>query len=189
VQVSHVCVCVCVCVCGAQVSQVKQRHDRLQVILGEEIKWIHDQRIKVRDNTINGDCKQIILIGLGSEDYKGLASMVQGDYLKSALIKFGRPVFIRRGGTAMWFVKDCEGGSQAVSKETGDEGEWWIGCQMHIGRGANVMLGLPALGVLRVRDSAHILDKISRTWRVFRPYDTFMTHTCTRTRMLTHTKP
>lgn len=154
----------------ANLKLAKQRHDRMQVILAEELKWIHDQRIKVKGDITDGDCKKITLVGLGREDYKGLAATVQGEYKKSVRTQCGgRPIFERMGGTAMWFVKDCEGGSQPANKQAGDEGEWWIGPEEYIGRAANVMLGPPALGVLRCRDSAKIPAKIFRTWRVFRP--------------------
>ena len=92
-----------------QVTSASLRYPLSVFNKNSTLKWIHDQRIKVKDNTINGDCKQIILIGLGSEDYKGLSSMVQCDYLKSALMKCGRPVFIRRGGTASGLSRIVKG--------------------------------------------------------------------------------
>ena len=38
-----------------------------------------------------------------------MAASVQGDYKKTAHMQCGRAVYERLGGTALWFVKDCEG--------------------------------------------------------------------------------
>ena len=71
---------------------------------------------------------------------------MQGDYKKSARIECGRPVFERFGGVAMWFVRDCEGGSQPADKNQGDEGEWWVGPIESVGFGGDMLLGPPARG-------------------------------------------
>ena len=92
---------------------------------------------------------------------------MQGDYKKSALIECGRPVFERFGGVAMWFVRDCEGGSQPADKNQGDEGEWWVGPQESVGFGGDMLLGPPARGLLRVRDQATNPAKIWHSWRVY----------------------
>lgn len=147
----------------------QRRHDRMQVVLAEEVKWIYDQRIKLKGEITNGECKTLLMMGLGKEDYKGLAAEMQGEYKKSPRTECGRPVFVRLGGMAMWFAGDCEGCSQPSDKEADDEGEWWIGPIQNVGLSADLLLGPPALGVLRVRDSAKIPVKIFRTWRVYRP--------------------
>ena len=45
----------------------------------------------------------------GTEDYGGLAKLIQGDYKKTMQTQCGRAVYERLGGTAMWFVNDYEG--------------------------------------------------------------------------------
>ena len=155
------------CVCGV-LPQAKARHDRQQEIAAEEVKWIYDRRIKVKSALEDGGSDSILLFGLGKDDYRGLASSVQGQYAKSTRMQCGRPVFERLGGMALWFAKDCEGSSQPSDKEPGDEGEWWVGPVESVGLSADVLLGPPARGVLRVRDSAVVPAKIWHTWRVFR---------------------
>ena len=61
------------------------------------------------------------------------------------------------------------GGSRPPGEAIADDGEWWIGNAKFVGQTADVMLGPPSCGVLRVRDSARIPAKIFRTWRVFAP--------------------
>ena len=150
-------------------TQAKARHERHQEILAEEVKWIYDRRIKVKGVHADGESNSILLFGLGMNDYNGLAASVQGQYAKSARTQCRRPVFERLGGMAMWFAKDCEGCSQPSDKEQGDEGEWWIGPSESVGMSADVLLGPPARGVLRVRDSAAVPAKIIQSWRVFLP--------------------
>ena len=139
-------------------------------MLAEELKWVYDQRVTLKGEITDGDvCKTLLLMGLGKEDYKGLSAEVQGEYKKSSRTECGRPVLVRQGDMAMWFARDCEGCSQPSNKETDDEGEWWIGPLENVGLPADVLLGPPARGVMRVRDSAKNPVKIFRTWRVFRP--------------------
>ena len=155
--------------CGGHSWQAKARHDRLQAVLREELKWTYDQRVKVKGEVVDGDCKAVLLLGLGTDDYKGLAASVQGQYKKSLRTQGGRAVFERLGGFAMWFARDCEGCSKPPNKDAGDEGEWWIGPVEYVGHSADILLGPPALGVLRVRDSASWPGKILHTWRVYTP--------------------
>jgi hypothetical protein len=150
--------------------QAKARHDRMIVVQAEEFKWIYDQRVMIKGSiTAEDDCKSLLLMGLGQGDYNGLATSVQGEYKKSDNTACGRPVYVRLGGMALWFAKDCDGCSQPSHKEKGDDGEWWIGPEDAVGQNADILLGPPARGVLRVRDSAVNPAKIFRTWRVYRP--------------------
>ena len=116
----------------ANLKIAKARHDRQKVLMEEEMKWIYDRRIVIKGETTEDDCKRVTLMGLGemrggvqtiqgkakgltvqvmagTEDYGGLARSIQGDFKKTTRTQCGRAVYERLGGTALWFVKDCEG--------------------------------------------------------------------------------
>ena len=155
----------------------KDRHDRRQLVAAEELNWIYDRRIKVKgDFSQDGECHRVTLLGLGQHDFthpdrspNGLKALVQGHYTKSEAMQCGRSVFVKLGGMAMWFAKYCDGSSQPKDGHANDEGEWWIGPADAVGRPADELLGPPALGLLRVRDSAKSPFSIVNTWRVYKP--------------------